>query len=315
MKTSFLLLLVLSLLKMNNAYTQNSVGNIVFSLVMPSEIQGFDENQLIKLESKIIQATTTIGIAGKGFYSDFILYPTVIVNDIENHAQSMKNTVSYSIDLGLYVKSISDGRIYSSFSKTLIGIGPNQRSALNNALNDINPLDKEFSIFFTQTSEKIISYFEAKCEAIISKADDLAKMGKYDEALALLMSIPNVSANCYKEVKRKSIEVYKLYLNKTCQTQLLLANGLYTNRNINEAIKTICKIDPTTDCFQDAKTFLTKIENDLNAKEKEEYNQSLKLYQDELELEKLKLAAIKEIAIAYYTKQPTNYNYYDVIIK
>jgi hypothetical protein len=299
----------------NNIFSQSQIGNIAFSLVMPDEIDGFDQNQLVKLESKIIQATTNVGVAGKGFYSDFILYPTVTINEIENHSQSMKNTISISIDLGIFIKSVADGRIFSSYSKTLVGVGTNKNSALNNALNDFDPKAKDISDFYVNAADKILKYFESKCDDFISKADSYAKMGKYDEAIGLLMSIPNISSTCFNKVKTKSIEIYKLHLNKTCNSLVLSAKGLYANGEVESAIKTLCLIDPTSQCFNEAKDLLSKIEKELKEKEKEEFKTKLKIYQDEFELEKLRISAIKDIAIAYYSRNPSIYNYYDIVIK
>jgi hypothetical protein len=315
MKKIILLPLFVCFLFTNYVFCQNQVGNIAFSLVMPDEIEGFDQNQIAKLESKIIQATTNVGVAGKGFYSDFILYPTLTINEIENHSQSMKNTFSISIDLGIFVKSVADGRIFSSYSKTLVGVGTNKSSALNNALNDFDPKGKEIHDFYVNTANKILKYFESKCDDFISKADSYAKMGKYDEAIGLLMSIPNISSTCFNKVKEKSIEVYKLHLNKTCNSLILSAKGFYANRDIESAIKTICLIDPTSLCYKEAIDFLDTIEKDLKDKEKEEFKTELKIFQDNLELEKLRISAIKDIAIAYYSRNPSVYNYYDIVIK
>jgi hypothetical protein len=312
MNKFILLIFIISTFSLNKLFSQNEVSKIAFSLVMPDEIDGLDNNQLSKLESKIIQATSNIGIAGKGFYSDFIIYPTVTFNEVESHSQSMKNTVSYSIDLGIFIKSVSDGRIFSSYSKTLIGIGTNKNSALNNALNDFDPKSNDISVFYTKAAEKIINYFESKCDDFISKADSYSKMGKYEEALGLLMSIPNISSKCYTKVKIKSIEIYKLHLNKTCNSQLLAAKGYYTNRDIESAIQIICLIDPTSNCYKEAKELLNTIEKNITKKENEEFQLKLKLYQDEFELEKLRISAIAKIAVAYYSKQSINYNYIDI---
>ena len=296
-------------------FSQNEVGNIAFSLVMPDEIEGFNESNLARLESKIIQATSNIGIAGKGFYSDFIIYPTINIYDVESHSQSMKNTVSINVDLGIYIKSVADGRIFSNYSKTLVGVGTNETNALNNALNDFDTKGQDVKEFFTNSSKKIVNYFESKCDDFISKADAYSKMGKYDEAIALLMSIPNISTGCFSKVKAKSIEVYKLHVNKTCNSLILNAKGFQTNGDIESAVKTLCLIESTSDCYKEAKDILNKIDDELKNKEKEDFQRNLKIYENEIELEKLRITAMKEIAIANYNSKPTSYNYYDVIIK
>ncbi len=310
-----LTLVLVFFLFVNLVFSQSEVGNIAFSLVMPEEIDGFDQNNLSKLESKIIQATSNIGIAGKGFYSDFILYPTISFNEGVSHNQSMKNTFSINIELGLYIKSVADGRIFSSYSKNLVGIGSNKNTALNNALNDFDTKEQDLKDFYINSSKKIVNYFESKCQDFISKADSYSKMGKYDEAIALLLSIPNISTNCFNKVKDKSIEVYKLHVNKTCNSLIINAKSFKTIGDIKSAVKTLCLIESTSECFKEAIELLNSIEKELNNKEKEEFQRSLKFYENESELEKLRITAMKEIAIANYNSKPTSYNYYDVIIK
>ncbi len=303
------------ILSSNSVFSQNEVGKIAFSLLMPEQIEHFDQNSLTKLESKIIQATTHVGISGKGFYSDFILYPVISFNELESQSQTMKNMVSIGIDLGLYIKSVSDGRIYASYSQTLVGVGTSKNNALVNALNDFNPKNKQVSDFFTNAATKITNYFNDKCDDFISKADAYAKMGEYDEAIGLLMSIPNISSTCYNKVKNKAIETYKLHMNKNCSQTMLQANSKKAIGEYEQALSILTIIDPTTSCYKEARDMINKIETEIKTKQQKEDAEIAKLIANEIELEKYRLNSIKEIAIAYYSREPASYNYYDIVIK
>jgi hypothetical protein len=296
-------------------YAQNEVGKIAFSLLMPNEIDHFDQNSLTKLETKILDATTNVGIAGKGFYSDFVLYPVVSFNEMESQSQTMKNMVSVSLDLGLYIKSVSDGRIYASFTQTLVGVGTSKNNALTNALNDFNTKSKNISDFFINAATKITNYFNEKCDDFISKADALSKMGRYDEAIALLMSIPNISQGCYNKVKSKAVETYKLHMNKNCNETMLLANSKKAIGDYSLALSTLTLIDPTTSCYKEAKEIITKIEQEIKNQRQKDEAETAKLIASEVELEKYRMNSIKEIALAYYAKEPVTYNYYDIVMK
>lgn len=292
---------------------QNELGTIAFALVMPDKIEKFDQNQFLKLESKIIQAAANVGIAGKGFYSDFVLYPVVTFNDLEVNSQSMKTQYSLSIEFGLFIKSIADGRIYASYSETLTGIGSSEYSALSNALNGLNPKSKILSVFFQDAVSKIIEYVDSKCDDFISKADAQAKMGKYEESIALLMSIPDCVPKCFEKVKNKSIEIYKLHLKKSCNALILSIKGNIATGAINEVISELNLIDPTSPCYEEADELVEKLKRDLDKKERMVFEREMEVYKSELELAKLKINNMKEIALAYYKSKPTMYNYYEVV--
>ena len=49
---------------------------------------------------------------------------------------------------------------------------------------------------------------------------------------------------------------------------------------------------------------MKKIESKIDAKEKEIFDLMMKVYNDQVALEKMKINSIKEIAMAYYQNQP-----------
>ena len=294
---------------------QNLAGNISFSLVMPEEIENFNETNLLKLEAKIIEATSKVGIAGKGFYSDFIIYPVVTLNEKETLTSSMKNMKTISYDLSLFIKSQPDNRIFASYSTTLTGVGTSDNTAIVNAIKDFDTGNPELENFFETGSKKIIAYFDNNCDILVSKADSYAGMGEYEKSLALLMAIPNLSTNCFKKVQSKSISIYKLMLNKNCESLLLQANSYKASGEYNRSLSMLTLIDPTSSCHGEAKKIISEIESKIDSEIKENRIIEKERVNKELEFEKFRLTIIKEIAEVYYAKSPVTYNYYDVLIK
>ena len=296
----------------NEQITSDQVGNITFSLVMPESIEGFDDNLMLKLESKIIQATSKVAIAGKGFYSDFILYPVVTFSEDNSSNFGNKKLYSKKINLDLFIKSISDGRIFSSYSQSLIGVGENENFALINSLNEFNPQSSDVERFFSSSCDKIINYFNANCDYFIGKSDALAKMGKYDEAIALLLSIPNLSAKCHTKIKDMSIEVYKQYINKECKVLLNKSYAEKSSKNYQAALVSLANIDTSANCYTDSQVMMKEIEKSLDQDEKKKWETELMKYNNLVEIEKIKINAMKEIAVAYYNSIPNTVNYYHI---
>tara|TARA_Y100000385_G_C12967209_1_gene582390 strand:+ start:37 stop:984 length:948 start_codon:yes stop_codon:yes gene_type:complete len=293
---------------------ENNVGELTFSLVMPDQIDGLNYNSLAKLENKIIQSATKYGICGKGLFSDFIIYPVITYNDGET-VSGMKNIIVKEMDFSLHIKSVSDNKIFASYGKTLTGAGKSASSACNNAINEIRISDKGLSDFYIRANKKILAYYESRCDIIISKADVLAKMEKFDEAFAILMSIPAQSTDCYSKIKKKSIQVYKSYLDKECKSILMKAKSSKANGYNIDALRLASQIDPSSSCFSEAKQIIKQIESDIDAEEQKQWDLQLKIYDDAIELEKIRIEAIKEIAKSYYESKPTTFNYYDIYIE
>jgi hypothetical protein len=312
-KLVFIAVLTFCLLFQVNS--QNMAGNIAFSLVMPDEIDNFNENNLLKLEAKIIEATSKVGVAGKGFYSDFIIYPVVTINELETLSSSMKNMKTVSYDLALFIKSQSDNRIFASYSTTLTGVGSSENAAIVNAIKDFNTDNPEIQDFFEKGAKKIVTYFDNNCDMFVSKADSYSSMGEYEKSLALLMAIPNLSSSCFNKVQSKSISIYKLMINKNCESIILKANSLKASGNFQEALSMLTLIDPISSCYDESKKIINLIETKIEELRKENKTAQDESKRQELEFEKYRLNIIKEIAEVYYAKNPVTYNYYDVVIK
>jgi len=306
---------LLSICFFSKLNSQNLVGNIAFSLVMPDEIEKFNETNLLKLEAKIIEVTSKVGIAGKGFYSDFIIYPVVTLNENETLIGSMKNMKTISYDLSLFIKSQPDNRIFASYSTTLTGVGTSENTAIVNAIKEFNTGNSELQNFFETGAKKIITYFDNNCDMLVSKADSYAGMGEYEKSLALLMAIPNLSTTCFNKVQSKSVSIYKLMINKNCESILLQVNSLKASGDYNRSLSILTLIDPTSSCHSEAKKIISEIESKIDVEYKENRNIEKERVYQALEFEKFRLTIVKEIAEVYYAKNPVTYNYYDVLIK
>lgn len=296
-----------------SAQSQNK-SQLTFSLIMPDEVEGINQNALVKLENKIIQSATKYGICGKGLHSDFIIYP-VLTFDNSALSSGMQEMVVVDIDFTLHIKNINDNKIFSSYSKTLTGASKTKNSAIKNAFNEIRISDKYIQEFYELAENKIYKYYKANCENIIAKADVLAKMQKFEEAFGVLMSIPAEVNDCYEKIKKKSITIYKAYLNKECKSIMINSKSEKAKSYYFSALNLAAQIDPSSSCYKEAQGMIKDIENIINAEEKKQWELQLKKYSDEIELEKIRINAVKEMAKSYYESQPDTINYYDIYIE
>jgi hypothetical protein len=293
--------------------SQDEVGKISLSLVMPQALEKVDYTQLSKLETKINTLTSNYGIGASGYNNNFIIYPKLAIYDVSVVEGGMQNITVTTIDFSLFICQSDNNLIFSSVTKTLKGSGRDEYSALNNAIQLIPTKDKDFELFINTGKQKINKYYEENCDRILSTAISLSNSGQYEEAIGKLMQVPQ-ELPCYEKIKEKSLEIYKLYANKICKSQLSEGDALIANQNYDQALDILFQIDPLSICFNEAQNRIKSIENKITEQKKEEREIEIKKYENQVELEKKRIEAIRDIAVAYYQRTQPTYNY-NVIVK
>ncbi len=81
-----------------------------------------------------------------------------------------------------------------------------------------------------------------------------------------------------------------------------------------DRLNVLLQIDPISDCFNEAQNRIKSIENKITEQKKDERELEIRKYENEVELEKKRIEAIKEIAVAYYQRTQPTYNY-NVLMK
>mgnify|MGYP000843965833 FL=1 len=280
------------------------IGKISLSVVMPENVDGLDVSQLSKLETKIIQIVTNSGIGASGNNNSFVIYPKFAIYENNVVEGGMQNIIVVKSELSLFIKQVENNVLFSSISKTISGSGSSKLTAMTNAISKIDINDNDFKTFVETGKGKIIKYYESKCSDIITKSESLVKKQDFEQALGLLMSVPEEVA-CYNKVQDKSIEVYKAYQNQKCKTLIHDVNISVTNNDYSKALETLNLIDPSSTCFKDAQAIMKKIEGKIDAEQKRQLALQMKVYNDQVALEKLRINAVKDIAVAYYKNRPS----------
>ena len=260
------------------------------------------------LYNKLGEILTQNGII-KGVNTVFILTANTVVltQDITPTSPSMH---VYTFQTTFYLGNGIDGNLFSSYTTNLKGIGTNQTKAYINAFRSISAKNEEISTFLNNAKAKVIDYYNAKCDNIMSQVSMLEKTNKYQDALYLLTSIPDVASSCYTKSNARIEAVYKKAIDFDCKSKLAEAQ-LYWNANpnsdgANQAAEILREINPNSTCFKDVKSFGAIISKKMNENDAREWNL---FYQQEVGLEKDRIEAIKEIGKAYGQGQPQNVNY------
>jgi hypothetical protein len=284
-------------------------GKINLSVVIPENVDGLNASQLSKLEAKIIQIVATSGIAASGYNQNFVIYPKFAVYESQVVEGGMQNITVVRAELSLFVKQVSNNLLFSSVSKPLKGSGKTQELAITNAIYSLPVVDAAFKTFLETGKQRIVQYYEANCSSIQKKADTYIQTKQYEEAVALLMSVPEEVSGCYGAVLDKAIDAYKAYQKQRCSEQIQQAKAASASKDYIAALNILANVDPSSSCNNEAQSLIKSIETKIDAEEKKQWDLQMKMYDDALNAEQQRLNAMKEIAVSYYKSQPTNLNY------
>ena len=290
------------------AQSETGVGKIALSVIMPDNVEGLSSGNLAKLETKITQILTSTGLAATGYNNNFVIYPKFAIYDVSVVESGMQDITISNCELSLFIKQVDNNVIFASISKPLKGSGKEKQISITNAISKINIKDVEFQTFIDNGKNKIVAYYEAKCGDIIAKAQGLVKMQDYEQALGLLMTVPE-EVSCHSKVQEASIEAYKAYQNQKCIVQLQNAKTQLASNNYYNALEILSEIDPSTACFKEAQALVESAGAKVDQEEKKQWDLQMEIYKDSVALEKQRIDAVKDIAVAYYKSQPTTVNY------
>ena len=265
--------------------------------------ENFPEGAKAMIENKLTQLLTRNGIAGLDYMGQFVLTVTTTPLDKDIIAgPPMK--ISEKMEMNLYIVDAYAKTIFSSTSFTVRGLGETENKCYLNAISRMPLQTPQIAQFIQEGKEKIIGYYDHEGEALIKKAQYLAKQKKYDEALFWVALIPQQSKH-YDAALAAGQAIYQQYINNECNVNLAAARqawAAHQNANGAEAAgEFLAKILPDAACYGDAMALYKEIKG----KVLDDWKFDMKQYQDGVDLEKQRIEAARAVGVAYGTHQPS----------
>lgn len=298
-----ILILAVCLVSVMSSWTQNEV--ISMAVAVPHQQMTTNADVLRMLKNKLSSALPASGCA-QADYGGIIISPSTTVTGRQLVEGGMRTIGVYDVNLTLSVSHLITDTGFNTMSIDLHGEGYSEREALMSVVNKLSNNDARLVKFFSETRRKIVDYYVGNRKSIVTQARTLANMQRYDEALALLSSYPaNISG--YDEVAKAMTDIYNMYMRDACSQLLQQANGAYAAGNYDDAIATLSMIDMQSPCAGDVRALTEKIRRAVNA----DKQQAIDLYLQEMrtaaDIQKRRIKAVENIAVAYYQNQPDFY--------
>lgn len=295
---------VAAILSVSVAAQEHATGISLKAVVVDDDIP---TAAVKNIETKLQRALASNGIGDMDYTQRFVLAAKVDVvqNDV---MPSNPPRVSKKLDLTLMVGDVIENKIYETCTMSLAGIGTNDAKAFVSAFSRVNPNNEDLQTMLAAAKEEIMAYYENNCDYIISNANSLAGQQKYDEAIARLMSVPEVCKECYEKCRAAAVEIFEQKLDADCSALLNEAkNEWMYSKDAKAAAKVaeiFSRIDPLWTGYPEVVKFRNEISAKLSADEKREWDMMVKKYEDERQFKHSIVDACREIGVAWGKNQP-----------
>ena len=301
-----------------NAFGQNTVGKsddaarITLAAYVPQQIDKMPDAARSILANKLNQIVTQNGMGGAANNERFIITANVnvISKDLTATAPPMTALV---LEVTLY---IGDGFVGTKFSSTSIsvkGVGESETKAYISALKGISPTNSNIQSFVGNGKSKIIEYYNSKCDFIIKEAQTLVSQNNFEEAIFKLTSVPEVCKECYDKCMDAVGPIYQKQIDRECKSKLMEANTAWNAAQDSYGADTaggiLAQIDPNASCYKEALALSNKIAQRIKEIDQRDWKLQLKEQQDNVDIQKATIKAIRDIGVAYGNGQPKTVTY------
>ena len=321
-------------------------GRIILNTHLSDKINIPAESKEL-LKTKLSQIASNNGMGGSQANPRFIITANVNVGTKDIIA-GPPQMIAQNVDVTFFIGDALTNTVFANTTLSLKGVGTNENKAFIEAIKTINPKNKDIAVFIEEGKNKIISYYSTNCDFIIKDAQTLVKQEKYDEAIYQLSLVPEVCQECYFKCLDTLSSIYQQKIDADCKTKLKEAKVTWTANQTPEGAEKagdiLSSINPMASCQKDVDALVKSIDSKLKADEKASWQFKMKQYADKIaaqkeqvriaeekskrddnyrenqskrniELDKIRINANREVAVEYARNQPKTITYNNIYWK
>lgn len=279
-----------------------SIANITKGAVVPDEVSQ-------SLEAKLSNSLSRAGVIGSDYDAQFFIAGRFddAFNDVTS-GPSSKTVIKTT--LTLMIGDAVNQKVFATESFELKGVGSTDVMAYKKALNQVNAGNPKILSFVQKGRDKIIEYYDANYNTFLDKARTAMANRDYDEALFYSTSIPACCVG-YDKAKALTLEIYTANTNYVSQQLLAQARAAWAASpdadGAREAESYLAQIDPASSSYAAAQSLNAEITK--TTKKQWEF-ENVQKYNDQVALEKQRINASKQVAIAWAKRRTRVVNRY-----
>lgn len=295
----------------NNLGSADDQDRIAIDVLVPPQVEDIPDQAQALLENKLMEVAVKNGLGGSGPSPRFVLTAkmTVLTKDVTPTVPPME---AYTFQIYLYIVDCVDQIVVSTTTISSKGAGNNKNKAYLQGLRGINTSNSELERFMKTGKQKIIEYYNSRCDFVLAKANSLAAQNQFQAAIATLSGIPEVCKDCYMKSLEQIAPIYKDYIDHDCQVFMNMAQSIWasnpTAAGAADAGAVLCLIDPDSKCYGDTKGLISKMEQKVQKDEIRDWKFMERVWGDNVAIEKLRIKAYRDIGVAFGNNQQPTYN-------
>ncbi len=299
----------ISALAQNNQGKMDDAGRIALTPVIleNSNIPPAATNVVL---NKLTQIVTKNGLAGDSFDPRFIITANIV--ELDQYVTATTPPIqAYSFSPTLYLGDAATGTLYATCPLGSIkGAGANDTQAIMQAVRGLRTNGPEVQAFIETGKTRIIEWYNTQIDFLISEANALAGQDKYDEAIALLFTVPTVCKDAFDKAMRAAEQIFQQKIDIEGAQLLNMATHVWNANQgwagANEAASYLSQIHPLSSVMPQAMSLSETIAKRVRELDNREWNFAMKQFDASVSLEKARISAMAEVGKAM-AKRPVNY--------
>lgn len=249
-------LLTTCLLAQNNLQKSDDLQRIsIKPYFLKSKFDSKDGNLLLSKMNKLLSKE---GLSS--YYSRYIMWPRV---DVISQEPTTTAPVMYvtELDITFYIADNITKTVYNEINYTVKGVDKNVDKSYYKALRKIKSTDSKSREFVQQAKNRIIEFYNSKCEFILKEAESLAARKNFDKAIYTATSIPEICKDCYFQGQELAVSIFKQKMENECMSFIAKAKTAKASNDFDLAASYLSSILPDVSCYDEAQVLLKEIEN------------------------------------------------------
>ncbi|MCB9323523.1 MAG: hypothetical protein H6571_07250 [Lewinellaceae bacterium] len=284
-------------------YSLSDAERIAITPIVPEELTEIPVSVRPILSNQLQLIANSHGFGGMPFQPQFLLVarPVVIEKLLTSTAPAM---IKIKLQTTLYIADYGTKTVFSTASINTTGLGYSDVEAYTSAIRAFNVNAPDLSQFVKKGRQGIVSFFNSRCDFILSKADMLENTGQGEAALSLLLNVPEVCKECFEKAVSKSKVIYKSTIERNCKTLVQQARAGWSaqpNRSgADEASAILALIPVDAKCAEEG----NQLSEEIYGKMIELEQWDRKVYEDNREAHAYYLETVRKIGVAQAENQP-----------
>ena len=263
-----------------------------------------------QLRDKMLSALTSAGLATVGRDASVALWPSISVVN-EQTTSGIQSSATMELNYTFTLVSISSGVASDSF--VVRGIKTRGQSKVNAVARSFASIDletPEFQAFLRGAQAKVLNYYKQNMQQVVAKAQTSIKNKQYEEAISMLLEVPEETPGYTAKVLPVLERVYTSYAEQTAAETLQRAQAAWAaapdEEGAEQAAKILESMPVGTKASAGARQLVTEIKTRLKSLDQRRWdainNQLTREHRERMST----IRAARDVAVAY-AKRPTVY--------